>query len=66
MEGTIAEKMGRFVAGLSYDNLPEEVIQKAKCCMINGIAIGISCHSVEFGRMARDLIKAEELGIPAE
>ncbi|MBW1772651.1 MAG: hypothetical protein JRJ82_07150 [Deltaproteobacteria bacterium] len=41
MEGTIAEKMGRFVAGLSYDNLPEEVIQKAKCCMINGIAIGI-------------------------
>jgi len=66
MEKTIAQKMGKFVAGLSYDKLPEEVIQKAKCCMINGIAIGMSCHNVEFGRMARDLIKAEETGIPSE
>ncbi len=66
MEKTMAEKMGQFVRDLSYDNLPGEVIQKAKCCMVNGIAIGMSCHSVEFGRMARDLIKAEELGIPPE
>ena len=66
MENTIAEKMGHFVANLSYDNLPSEVIQKGKCCMINGIAIGMSCHSVEFGRIARELIKAEEHGFPAE
>jgi 2-methylcitrate dehydratase PrpD len=66
MEATVAEKMGHFVHSLSYDNLPSEVIEKGKCCMINGIAIGLSCHDVEFGRMARGLVKAEELGIPSD
>jgi 2-methylcitrate dehydratase PrpD len=66
MANTIAEKMGRFVNNLSYDNLPKEVIEKGKCCMINGMAIGMSCHNVEFGRMARELIKAEEMGIPSD
>jgi 2-methylcitrate dehydratase PrpD len=66
MADTIAEKMGRFVNNLSYDNLPKEVIEKGKCCMINGLAIGMSCHNVEFGRMARELIKAEETGIPSD
>ncbi|MCK4787630.1 MAG: MmgE/PrpD family protein, partial [Desulfobacteraceae bacterium] len=66
MDSTIAEKMGHFVSSLSYDKLPREVIEKGKCCMINGIAIGMSCHNVEFGRMARELIKAEELGIPSD
>lgn len=66
MGNTLAERMAHFVKNLSYDNLPKEVIQKGKCCMINGIAIGISCHNVEFGRMAKALIKAEEQGIPPE
>jgi 2-methylcitrate dehydratase PrpD len=65
MAATVAEKMASFVNSLSYENLPGEVINKAKCCMINGIAIGLSCHDVEFGRMARELIKSEELGIPS-
>ena len=65
MVATVAEKMASFVNSLSYENLPGEVINKAKCCMINGIAIGLSCHDVEFGRMARELIKSEELGIPS-
>lgn len=63
---TISRKMARFVTNLSYDRLPGEVIQKAKCCMINGIAIGLSCHSVTFGRIAREAVKAEELGTPPE
>lgn len=63
---TVAEKMAHFVKNLSYDNVPGEVLQKAKCCMINGIAIGLSCHNAEFGRMARGLIKSEEPGILSE
>ncbi len=65
MADTVAEKMAHFVNTLSYDDLPGEVINKVKCCMINGISIGLSCHDVEFGRMARGLIKAEEPGVPA-
>jgi 2-methylcitrate dehydratase PrpD len=66
MDFTTAEKMAHFVSNLSYDTLPREVIEKGKCCMINGIAIGLSCHNSEFGRIARELIKAEELGIPSD
>ncbi|MFH1479653.1 MAG: hypothetical protein ABIG67_00150 [Pseudomonadota bacterium] len=41
--------MGRFVKSLSYDNPPKAVIEKGKCCMINGMAIGMSCHRGEVG-----------------
>jgi len=61
MQDTVSLQMARFVNGLSYDRLPSEVTTKAKCCVINGIAIGLSCHSVEFGRIAREVIKAEEI-----
>lgn len=66
MGNTVTEKMAHFVKNLSYDSLPNEVINKGKCCMINGIAIGLSCHDVEFARMARELIKTEELGVPSD
>jgi 2-methylcitrate dehydratase PrpD len=55
--------MARFVKELSYDQLPAEVIEKAKCCLINEIAIGLSCYNVDFGRIAKEVIKAEELNI---
>ncbi len=63
MKETVAESLGKFVHGLSYEALYEEVIEKAKTCMINGIGIGISCHDIEFAKIARKIIKAEEHGI---
>ncbi|MBW1783513.1 MAG: MmgE/PrpD family protein [Deltaproteobacteria bacterium] len=66
MTATVEEEMAHFVNQLSYDRLPDEIINKGKCCLINGIAIGLSSHDVEFGRMARELIKAEEKGAPPD
>jgi len=63
MKKTVAESMGTFVYNLSYEKLPEEIIAKAKTCMINGIGIGISCYDLEFPKIARELITAEESGI---
>ena len=63
MNGTIAARLGKFVHGLSLRKMPLEVVEKAKTCMINGIGIGISCHSMEFAKIAREAIKAEEKGI---
>src|SRR5512147_336666 len=63
MKETISEAFGKFVHRLTYGNLPKEVAEKAKTCMINGIGIGISCHDTEFARIARKTIKAEEPGI---
>jgi 2-methylcitrate dehydratase PrpD len=63
MKEIIAESIGKFVHRLSYETLPIEVIEKAKTCMINGIGIGISCHDVEYPKIARETIKMEERGI---
>jgi 2-methylcitrate dehydratase PrpD len=66
MNQTAAELIGRFVHRLAYDALPKEVVEKAKTCMINGIGIGISCHDVEYGKIARSIAVAEEKGIRKE
>jgi 2-methylcitrate dehydratase PrpD len=66
MQTTVAEKMAKSLSELSYGSVPQEVIEKSKCCMINGLAIGMAGHNIEFGRMARELIKAEEAGVPSE
>jgi 2-methylcitrate dehydratase PrpD len=63
MKETVAERIGKFVYRLSYETLPKEIIEKVKTCMINGIGIGISCYDIEFARIARETIKAEEAGM---
>jgi 2-methylcitrate dehydratase PrpD len=66
MSKTVVESFGEFVYNLSYETLPKEIIEKAKTCMLNGIGIGIACHKTEFARIARETIKAEELGMAQE
>src|SRR4030066_208925 len=66
MNSTVAELLGKFVYRLAYNALPKEVVEKAKTCMINGIGIGISCHDVEYGKIARRIAVAEENGIRKE
>jgi 2-methylcitrate dehydratase PrpD len=66
MKKTVVQRMGEFVSGLSYDRLPPEVIEKAKTSMVNGIGIGIACYGYEYGKIAREAIKAEEVGIAKE
>lgn len=66
MKKTVVQRMGEFVYGLSLDRLPKEVLEKAKTSMVNGIGIGIACYGYEYGRMAREAIKAEEMGIAKE
>jgi 2-methylcitrate dehydratase PrpD len=63
MKETVAESIGKFVYRLSYEALPKEIVEKAKTCMINGIGIGISCYDIEFAKIARETIKAEESGL---
>lgn len=63
MQKTVVESMGKFVYDLSYETLPQAIIEKAKTCLLNGIGIGIACHETEFAAIARKTIKAEEVGI---
>jgi len=63
MKNTVIARLGKFVHGLSLKKLPQEVIEKAKTCMVNGLGIGVSCHSMEFAKIAREAIKAQESGM---
>ena len=66
MSNTVSERLAKFIYGLSYDTLPKEIMEKAKTCMVNGIGIGIACYDYEFGKIARQAIKAEEIGMAKE
>jgi len=63
MKETVAARLGKFVHRLSYDTLPKKITEKAKTCMVNGIGIGVACYDYEFAKIARQAIKAEEMGI---
>ena len=54
----IVQRLGSFVYSFSLGNIPTEVIEKGKTCLINGIGIGISCHDTESAKIARKLIKS--------
>ncbi len=66
MSNTVSERLAKFIYGLSYDTLPKEIIVKAQTCMVNGLGIGIACYDYEFAKIARQAIKAEEVGMAKE
>lgn len=42
---TIAERFGEFAANVSLDRLPDEVIDKAKACLLWSFAVALSTDS---------------------
>lgn len=60
---SVAQRLGRFAADLTWDKLPPEVVQKAKTCLLNGVGIGLSCHGLESAKSARRLIKEYEKSV---
>jgi 2-methylcitrate dehydratase PrpD len=66
MSNTVSERLAKFIYGLSYDTLPKEIIVKAQTCLVNGLGIGIACYDYEFAKIARQVIKAEEIGMAKE
>jgi 2-methylcitrate dehydratase PrpD len=60
----LAEEMGRFVAGLRIETLPEDVIEKARTCLLNGYGIALGCHDTPFAPVARRAALAADGGNP--
>ncbi len=60
MERTLSQELAHFVTELTFDRLPAEVIDKAKACLLHGIAVGLAGSSLEFAQIARQLIASEE------
>ena len=58
----VVERLGRFASELSLERIPQEVIEKGKTCLLNGIGIGLSCFRMDTSKAARGLIKQYEKG----
>jgi 2-methylcitrate dehydratase PrpD len=50
-----AEKVAAFVQGLKYDEIPQEVKDKAKLIFLDILGIALSSSTMDFGRMALEV-----------
>jgi 2-methylcitrate dehydratase PrpD len=55
---TLAAEMARFIARLDAANLPPEVVEKAKVCLLNGYGVGLGCHDTPYAPVARSAVIA--------
>ncbi len=55
MSHSIAERLAQFSHGLSYDDIPPEVIEKTKRLILDTIGVCIGSTRIDFGRAALQL-----------
>lgn len=60
MAKSISRLLGRFAAGLTYSDIPSEVIDKAKSSLLHGLAVGMAGSTTPAGKKAINLVKSEE------
>ena len=58
---TIAQQLGEFVSQISVDNLPAEVIAKAKSCLLYGLGIAMAAHDSRQGQIADAALTESEI-----
>src|SRR5262245_23436326 len=58
---TISQQLGQFVSATNLDNLPPEVIAKAKSCLLYGLGIAMAAHDSHQAQIAEAALTADEL-----
>lgn len=61
---TLARAIAHFVSGLKINNLPPEVLEKAKTCLLNAYGMGLDCHDTPYAPVARAAALALDGEIP--
>jgi 2-methylcitrate dehydratase PrpD len=62
---TITQQLGEFVSGINLNNLPAEVIAKAKSCLLYGLSIAMAAHDSRQGQIAEAAMTESETSLPA-
>src|SRR4051812_36414755 len=60
MADTLARRFARFAMGLRYEDLPPQVLDKARACILHCLGVGLAGHGSSAVRAARAAILAEE------
>jgi 2-methylcitrate dehydratase PrpD len=53
---TLSEELARFGCGLTFDQIPDDVVEKAKQLVLDTVAIGIGSTQMPFGTAVTDLV----------
>lgn len=57
---TVSSRLGRFLSSISIDNVPPEVVEKAKACLLNSYGIGMGSDHLPYARTARRAVLDQE------
>lgn len=52
-DDTVAGRLGSFLSEISIDNVPAEVVEKAKACLLNAYGIGMGGNHLPYAALAR-------------
>lgn len=66
MGETLTQELAKFAYNLKYEDIPKPVVEKIKTCVLHGISIGLASYNLEFGRIAKRVIKANPSTIYGE
>ncbi|MGX0939910.1 MULTISPECIES: MmgE/PrpD family protein [unclassified Variovorax] len=56
MTGTISERLAQFTDGLQFEDMPPEVVDKAKRLVLDTVGVCIGSTQIDFGKSALDMI----------
>lgn len=63
---SLSGHIGRALAEFSLKSLPDEVIEKARTCLLNGYGIGLACHNTVSVRVARSVALSLDVKVSTE
>src|SRR5690554_558710 len=49
----LSKRMGEFVATVDAGQLPPDVLEKARTCLLNSYGIALGCHATPYAPVAR-------------
>ena len=60
---SLSRQIAKWVSGLSYDDLPNEVVDRAKGVTLHNMSSVLLGSQTQSGRQALELIRGEEEGV---
>src|SRR5215217_3777890 len=60
MSDTLARRLARFASGLNYEDLPPQVLDKARACLLHNIGVGLAGHGSGAAHRAKAAVLKDE------
>lgn len=56
MSKSVSQKLSNFVCNLKYEDIPANVLEKAKINFLHGLCVGLASVNLEFGKIALNAV----------